>query len=38
MNCPICNQAMTPIWDPYDKKWIFVCPDCGKEEPQEEQP
>jgi len=38
MNCPICNQAMTPIWDPELKKWFYECPECGVEEPQEPQP
>ena len=38
MNCPICNEAMTPIWDPYEMKWFFECPVCGEEWEQEPQP
>lgn len=34
-NCPICGEAMTPIYDPDEKCWIDVCPVCGIEVKQE---
>jgi len=31
MNCPICNEPMTPIYDDEERKFIYICPTCGEE-------